>query len=93
MCYLLKATRHVEARGNLVGKRLIVDKPVCVCRANGLFVKTLRVELAAFDACDLRAYQRFAVFEILRAMLRPVSELAMVNCQSGKMVTLLECMP
>src|SRR5215510_3660421 len=80
---------RVEARGELVGERLIVDKSVSVGRADGLFIKVLSVEQAALYSCDLSRYQCSTVFEILRAMLRPVFELPMVNCQSGKMVTLL----
>ena len=34
------------------------------------------------DACYLRAYQRDAVFEILRAILRPYFELSMMGGQS-----------
>ena len=79
---LLETTCRVEARGEFVGERLIVDKAVCVCRADGLFVKVLGVGCAAFYACDLRAHQRRAVFEILRAILCPYFELPMVSRQS-----------
>ena len=85
---LLEATRRVEARGQFVGERLIVDKAVCVCRADGLFVQMLGVELAAFDARDLRADQRGAVFEILRAVLRPDFELSVVGGQRLEMLLL-----
>ena len=63
-----------------------MDKAVFVCRADGLFVKVLGVELAAFDACDLRADQRGAVFEILRAILGPYLELSVVSCQCLEML-------
>jgi len=36
---LLKPMRGVEARGKLIGERLVVDKAVCAGRANGLFVE------------------------------------------------------
>ena len=71
----LEAARRVEARGELVGERLVVDKAVCAGRADGLFVEALGIELAAFDPGDLRADQRGAVLEILRAILRPDLEL------------------
>ena len=83
---LLETARRVEARGELVGERLVVDKAVCARRADGLFVKALGVELAAFDACDLGADQRGAVLEILRAILRPDFELPVVSGQSLEML-------
>ena len=83
---LLEAARRVEARGQFVGERLVVDKAVCAGRADGLFVEPLGVELAAFDACDLRADQRGAVLEILRAVLRPDLELPVVGGQSLEML-------
>ena len=42
---LLETTCRVEARGEFVAERLIVDKAVCVRRANGLFIKMLGIEL------------------------------------------------
>src|SRR5882724_2008933 len=83
---LLETTCRVEARGEFVGERLIVDKAVCVCRADGLFVQMLGIELPALDACDLRAHQRGAGFEILRAILRPYFELSVVSRQSFDML-------
>ena len=82
----LEAARRVEARGEFVGERLIVDKPVCVCRADGPFVEMLGIELPAFDACYLRADQRGAVVEILRAIRRPYFELSVVGGQSLDML-------
>jgi hypothetical protein len=43
----LETTRHVKAGGQFVGERLIVDKAVCASGADGLFVQTLGIELAA----------------------------------------------
>ena len=83
---LLETACRVKPRGELVGDRLVVDKTVCVRRTDGLFVKLLGIERAAFDACDLRADQRGAVFEILRAMLRPYFELPVVICQRLEML-------
>src|ERR1700674_3450943 len=76
---LLKTTRRVEARGQLVGEGLIVDKAVCARRADGLFVEALGIEFAALNACNLRTDQRSAVLEILRAILRPNCELSVMD--------------
>src|SRR3984957_272896 len=81
-----KTARRVEARGQLLGKRRIVDKAVCAGRADGLFVAALGIELAASNACDLGAHQRGAVFEILRAILRPYFELSVMDGQSLEML-------
>ena len=83
---LLETACRVEARSEFVGERLIMDKAVRVRRADGLLVKTLGIELAALNACDLGAYQRGAVFEILRAILRPYFELSVVSGQSLEML-------
>ena len=58
-----------------------MDKAVGAGRADGLFVEALGIELAAFEARDLGADQRGAVLEILRAILRPHLELAVVGGQ------------
>src|SRR6202166_629934 len=79
-------TRRVEARGQLAGERLIVDKAVCAGRADGLFVEALGIELAALNTCDLGAHQCGAVFEILRAILRPSCELSVMDGQSLEML-------
>src|SRR5207244_5739432 len=78
-------TRRVEARGQLIGDRLIMDKAACVRRADGPIVETHRIELAAFDARDLRADERGAVGEVLRAVLGPLLELAVVGGQGLEM--------
>ena len=83
---LLETACGVEARGEFVGERLIVDKAVRVRRADRLLVKVLGVECAAFYACDFRANQRCTVFVILRAMLGPYFELRVVSCQSLEML-------
>src|SRR6202040_3616654 len=51
---LLEAARCVEARGQFVGERLVVDKAVGAGRTNGLFVEAHRLDIAAVDAGDLR---------------------------------------
>src|SRR5262245_10377123 len=83
---LLKATCRIEARGELIGERLIVHKSVRLRRADGLFVQPLGIELAALNARDLGAHQCGAVFKILRADLRPYLELFVVSDQSLEML-------
>ena len=63
-----------------------MDKTVGAGRADGLFVEALGIELAALKACDLGAYQCGAVFEILRAILRPYFELSVMDGQSLEML-------
>ena len=87
--HLCSGKRRNLAPALTIGERLIVDKAAFVCRADGLFVKMLGVELAAFDACDLSTYQRGAVFKILRAILRPYFELFVVSCHCREMLLLL----
>ena len=83
---LLEATRCVEARSELIGKRLVVDKVVCVRRPNPLLVEAHGIEVAAFYSCDFRAHQRRTVFEILRTILGPDFELPVVSGQSVEML-------
>ena len=59
-----------------------MDEAVGARRADGLFVETLGIELAALDAGDLGADQRGAVLEILRAILRPDLELPVMRSHS-----------
>src|SRR5262249_20180067 len=82
----VEPTCHIEASRELVGDCLIVDKSVCVCRADGLFVEPLCIELAALDARNLRADQCGTVLEILRAVLRPYFELPVVSRQGFEML-------
>src|SRR5262245_4422864 len=83
---LLETMGRVEARGKFVGKRLVVDKAICACRADGLLVKMLGVKYAALDTCDLRTDKHGAVLEILRAILRPDLELSVVRDQGLDML-------
>src|SRR5262245_46781581 len=85
----IEATCQVKARGELVIERLIVNKAVCVGRADGLLVEMLSIELAAFYSCDLSAYQRGTVFEVLRTILRACFELSVVGRQSLEMPLVL----
>src|ERR1700730_15316959 len=82
---LLETTCRVKARSKLVGEGLSMDKAISMCRMNGLFVKVLRLELAPLDACDLRAYQCGAIFEVLRTIFRPYFQLSVVPGQSLEM--------
>ena len=69
----LEATGGIEAGGQFIGERLVVHQAVVVGRADRLFVETLGVELAAFEAGDLGAGQRGAACEVLRAVPGPLS--------------------
>src|SRR6266404_1879264 len=84
---LLEATRRIEAGGEFIGERLIVNKAVCAGRANGLLVEVHRVNIAAVDASNLGADQRGASFEIVRAILRPYFELPVEGGQSLDMLS------
>ncbi len=83
---LREPMRGVEARGEFVGKSLVVNKAVCACRADGLLVKVLGVKYTALDTRDLCADKRSAVFEILRAIHCPDLELPVVNGQCLQML-------
>ena len=78
----IQAPRGVEARGQFVSERLIVNKAVGEGRADGLFVEALGSELATFQSGDLGADQRGAVLEIVRAIVRPGLELFVMLRQS-----------
>ena len=82
----LEAARRVEARGQFVGERLIVNKAVGAGRANRLFVEVLGIELAALEAGDLGADQGGAVLEIVRAIRRPELELLVMRSDSVQML-------
>src|ERR1700679_2632162 len=62
---LLEAALRVEAGSELIGECLILNKTIGACRADGLFVVVLRIELPAFEASDLGGDQHRAVREIL----------------------------
>src|SRR6516162_1379751 len=72
---LLEAARRVKAGSQLVGECLVVDKVVCACRKDGLFVKVHGIGRAATNPGNLRTNQRSAVSKILRAVFRPDLEL------------------
>src|SRR6202140_1536894 len=81
MRYFIEATGRVEARSKFVGERLIVNKAICAGRADGLFVQTFGIEVAALQAGDLGANQCGAVFEILRAVLSPDLEFPVMRSE------------
>src|SRR5580698_3461436 len=49
---LLETTCCVESRGNLVGNRFIVNKTVCVRRADRLFIEGFGIYHPVFDSRD-----------------------------------------
>ena len=81
----LETARRVEARGEFIRDRPIVDKTVCLSRPDRRFVELFRVENSALDSRNFRADQRGSIFEVCRAMLGPYLELLMVVDQGGKM--------
>src|SRR5712691_8108238 len=92
MSKLFESTGRVETRGQFVGERLIVNKAVGAGRADGLFVETHRVDIAAVDASNLGADQRGAVLEIVRAIRRPELELPVMRSDSVQvLLTLAGC--
>src|SRR5580658_7096004 len=78
VCELLETTCRVESRGNFVGNRFIMNKTVCMRRADRLFIEGFGIEHPVFDSRDFGADQCGAVFKILRASLRPYPELFVV---------------
>src|SRR5262245_13576065 len=83
---LLEAQCPIKACREFVSERLIVDKAICVRRADGPVVKTRGFALATFDARYFRTDQCGAVLEILRAMLSPDSQLPVVSTQCFDML-------
>ena len=79
----------IEAGGELVGKRLVVDETVGAGRADGFLVQMLGVQLARLDAGDLCADQRSAIRKILWAILRPTFEMAVMRAQRLEMLLTL----
>ena len=63
----------------------MVNEAVGAGRADGLFVETLGVDLAALQAGDLGADQRGSVLEVLRAILRVDLKLSVMGGQSLQM--------
>jgi hypothetical protein len=71
---LAEAARCVEARGDFVGERLVMDEAAPVGRPDGLLVKVHGIERATFDAGDLRPDKRGAVGEIFGAVVSQCPE-------------------
>src|SRR5262245_62565271 len=63
-----------------------MDEPVPVRGADRLFIEVFGIQHASFDACDLRADQRGAVFKVLRTTLGPYLELPLVDSESLEML-------
>src|ERR1700686_1537011 len=79
---LFESTGRVEARGQFVGERLIVNKAVGAGRADGLFVEAHRVTITAVDTSKLGPDQRGAILEIGRTIRRPELELLLTRSDS-----------
>src|SRR6187200_934793 len=79
VCECREAARRVEAGSELVGERLVVNEAIRACRPDCLFVKTLGVQHAAFEAGDLSAHQRCTILEILRTICCPVPKMLLVT--------------
>src|SRR5580693_9488352 len=63
----IEATSGVEARGDLIGERFIVDKAIRAGRTDRPFVQLNGIESSSFDARNFCPDQCGAIFEILRA--------------------------
>src|SRR6516225_4592827 len=84
---LLKTPRRVKPSRQLVGERLVVDKAVCACRADGLLIQLLGIEHAAFDTGNLSADQRRTIRKVLRTMGRKVPKLSFVPSKHFSMLS------
>ena len=56
-----------------------MDKAVCAGRADGLFVQTFSIKVAALQAGELGADQRGAVLEVLGAIYCPSPKVIVVS--------------
>src|ERR1700733_9655565 len=79
---LVEPARPVEARGHFVGDRFVVDEAIVTRRTDRLLVQVLGIEHPAFEAGEFGADQRGAVFEILRAVVRPDLQLPVMRSDS-----------
>src|SRR5580698_6344182 len=80
-----QTARSVKIRREFAGDSLIMDKTVCACGSDGLFIEVFGFKRSAFNARELRMDQRSTVFEIRRAMIGPHFELPGVSCQGSEM--------
>src|SRR5262245_187020 len=83
---LIESTHRVKTRGQFIGERLIMDKPMCASGVDGLFVEVHGIECTALDPSDLRSNQCGAILEVLGANCRPDFELPVVRGQSLDML-------
>ena len=79
---LVEPSTSIEFGSPFVGDCLILDEATVTRRTDRLFIEAHRVDIAALDARNLRAHQRGAVLEMLRATLRPDLQLPMMGSQS-----------
>src|SRR5258708_38233918 len=74
-----ETTRGVKPRCEFVGDALVLDEATFTRQPDSIFVASLSIQLAAFEARDLGGYERRAVREIFGAVLRPHSNLPVVR--------------
>src|SRR5260221_7557716 len=79
----LDAVRRVEARGHLMGQRLVLHEAVLACRLNGLLVKTHGIGVSPFEAGNLGRHQGVLVGEKWWGVFGPLTQLLMVRRQEG----------
>src|SRR5206468_1740059 len=79
---LIEPARGVEAPGDLVGDCLVLREAVAARRSNRLVVKAHRIELATFDARDLRGNESSTVGKVFRRDLGPMPKLAIMTSQA-----------
>src|SRR5262249_3774509 len=78
---LLESACRVKVRGQLVGKRRIMDEAIISRRADSLLIQLLGIERTAFDPGDLGANKRGAIFEVFRTIALPRAELPVMSGQ------------
>ena len=69
-----------------MGQALVLDEAVLARQADGALVEAHRVQIASFEARCLGANQRRAIAEVLRAVVSPYFELALVSGQGFQML-------
>ena len=79
---LVEPSASIEFGSPFAGNRLIPDEAVVTRRTDRLFIETHRVDIAALEARNLRPYESGAIFEMLRATLRPGLQLPVMVSQS-----------
>src|SRR5258708_6779070 len=70
-----KAARRTKPCGAFVGQGLVLDETIRTRQSDGLFIEVYRVQVPAFEPCNLGAYQCLAVRESCGTVLCPDREL------------------